>query len=82
MQFTGILDVHDLVADIVGSFHQIDQRITDKLVRIFRIFIYSQFCRYAQVRLFFRLEETELPFLSGVDRSIRVFYDGSQCAVC
>ena len=27
LQFVGIFNVHDLVADIVGGFHQIDQRI-------------------------------------------------------
>ena len=37
MQFAGILDIHDLVADIVGGFHQIDKRITDELVCVFRV---------------------------------------------
>ena len=82
MQLAGILYVHNLITDIVGSFHEIYQRIADKLVIVFRIADYPQLGCDAQISLFFRLKETKLPLLARVDGCVRIFYDGGERAVC
>ena len=81
MQFAGILDVHDLIADIVGRFHQVDKRVADEFVGVFRVPANAQLGGDAQISIFLRLEETELAFLPGIDGRIGIFDDGSKRAV-
>jgi hypothetical protein len=82
-QFVGVLDVHHLITDVIGCFHQIYQWMAG----ISQRFSFaadpgdSQFVSDAAVRFFLALEESELLFLASQFRGIRVFDDGSQRGV-
>ena len=77
----GIFDVHDLIADIVGRFDQIYQRvaaITDTTVGNTQ---HTQFVGDTDKVFPFRCEKAQLSFFSGQSRLIGIFYDRSQCRV-
>ena len=38
-EFVGVFDVHDFIADVVGSFYEKDEGVTGKLERISLLFI-------------------------------------------
>ncbi|OAV73956.1 hypothetical protein Barb7_02626 [Bacteroidales bacterium Barb7] len=83
MQFTGIFNVHNLVANIIGSLHQINQRVADKLPCLIRTAGNTEFFRNFQVGFFFGLKESKLflPAFSKHGRWKRVFDNRSKGAV-
>ena len=63
-QFVGILDIHHLVADVIGCFHQIDQRVAGIFQRGVVLLLHTQFFCYAAETFFLCDEETEFGLLA------------------
>ena len=82
-QFVSILDVHDLVADVIGSLHQIDQWVAHmaQWLVLAREPDDAQVVGNAPVGFLLAAEESELAFLSRHQRREGVLHDGSQCGI-
>ena len=79
LQTMCILNVHDLIADIVGCFYQKDKRMACELMQ-FGVNLYdTKFLCQLVERLGLRLEVSKLRFFGRRGRRIRVFDDGCQC---
>lgn len=59
----GILDIHHLVADVIGGFHQVDQRVAGIFQRGIVLLLHTQFFCYAAKTFFLCNEETKFDFL-------------------
>lgn len=55
----GILDIHHLVADVIGGFHQVDQRVAGIFQRGIVLLLHTQFFCYAAKTFFLCNEETK-----------------------
>ena len=76
----GIFDIHDLIADIVGCLHEIDQRmagIEHGTVLILQT-TQAQFRSDVEIRAPLAFKEAELRLRHSAFRAIRIFHDGSQ----
>ena len=79
----GVFQVHHLVADVVGGFHQVNQRMAGVAQR----FAFpaeasdTQFFSYFPIIVCFGSEEAEFLFVSGKTGGIGVFHDGGQRGV-
>ena len=58
-QFVSILNIHHLVADVIGGFHQIDQRVAGIFQRGIVLLLHTQLFCYAAETFFLCDEETE-----------------------
>ena len=75
-EFVAILDVHDLVADVVGSLDDIDEGMA--AVAVLLKPDEAQFVGNAFEDVLLGGEKAELTLLAGMHRRVRVFDDGSQ----
>ena len=79
-QLVSVLDVHYLVADVIGSLNKIHQR----MACIAQRFALSREAQHTEVvgdtlkRLLLEAEEAELAFLAGALTRVRILHDGSQ----
>ena len=83
LELVGIFDVHHLVADVIGGFHQIDKRmagVSQGLSFLAETFD-AQFIGYFSVVVFFGDEEAEFRFLAGRLGRVGVFDDRCQSGV-
>ena len=79
----GILQVHNLVADVVGGLDEVDQRvayIAQRLARL-RNAKNAQFIGNFLIVGLLRAEEPELPFMRCCRRGVGVFHDAGQGGV-
>ena len=76
----GVLDVHDLIADVVGRLHEVDERVP--CVFVFVEADHAEVLRNLHEILLLALEEAEF-LLLGADivRFVRVFHDGGDGGV-
>ncbi len=79
-QLVGILDVHNLIADVVCRLHQIHQRVARIAERLagLRLAQDTQFLSDFLVRIGLGVEEAEFPMVSGITTGERIFYDGGK----
>ena len=81
-QLVRVLDVHQLVADVVGGLDQIDERVAGIPLRVAGLADDAQLGGDARVGLALGGEEAELLLpLVGMDGGVGVFHDGCQRAV-
>ena len=79
LEFVGILDVHDFIADVVGCFHKIDQWIAcEGAVGMLGD---AQFLGDGLVGLHFRAEKTELLLFASQRGRVRILHDGGKGGV-
>ena len=81
-QFVGVLDVHDLVADVVCRLDQVDERVADVLEGMLGELPDAQFFSHEAVDVLFALEEAVFEaFGIGFGGLEGVFDDGRQRGV-
>ena len=74
-QFMRVFYIHQLVADVVGRFHEIYQRMSAELQFASALLLqYPQFVGNPLEILLFRYEEAEFLFRACYGRFVRVFY--------
>ena len=75
-QLVGIFNVHYLVANVVGGFDQINQRMARKTFRPCRVAHNAKCIGYLFVGGFVALKKPEFVFMCiGILRFVRIFYD-------
>ena len=74
----GVFDVHDFVADVIGSFYHINEWMAGVFERLTRCRLAgnAQFIGYFLVRFRFGSKEAELSVVPGKTAGKRIFHDG------
>ena len=82
-ELMGILDVHYLIADIVGRLHEIYQRMAGVAERAVIAVArkHPELVGNPAEILLFRRKETEFALLAGKHRLVRIFHYRGQCGV-
>ena len=77
LQLVSIFQVHNLIADVIGSLYQEHQWMTGVAQRfaVFRQSLDSHFLGQPLIGLLLALEETELPLLACCRRGVGIFHD-------
>src|SRR5574344_2132278 len=84
MKFVSVFNIHDFIADVIGSFNKVSQRktsVTD-FVAIVTERQQLQFVGNFVKKRCLAFEKSEFGFALRHQRGVRIFHDGGQYAVC